>query len=88
MLSCDITKFFYSDEQTFVISANKRYCYCNFNHRPQHPNQWTVNNTSCQIKCWGMIGYNYKSSLVILDERLDSITFISILCGYVRPIMR
>ena len=72
MLICDITQFLCSVETTFVISANKRYYYCNFNHSPQYPNQRTVNNTSCQIKYWGMIGYDYKSLLVILDELFDS----------------
>ena len=34
-----------------------------------------------------MIGYNYKSPLVILEERLDSANYIDILYAYVRSIL-
>ena len=70
MMTTDLTKYYYSDEKTFLLLTRGAHYYCKPEHRSIHPNNWIVDNTSCQIKCWEMISYNYKSPLVIFDERL------------------
>ena len=85
-MSHDISKYYYSDERTFVKSAQKSHYYARPD-RSKNVNQLVVYNTTGQVKMWGMIRYGYKSPLV-LDGRLDTVKYIDILCEHVRPIMQ
>ena len=50
MMTTDLTKYYYGDEKTFLITARGAHYYCKPEHRSDHPNNWIVNNTPCQIK--------------------------------------